>query len=153
MRVWRICKVEHAASAFSGEGALRYDGRWHRKGTPVVYASESRSLAALEQLVHLSRQRLPPHFVCFAVDVPENLPISVVRIGDLPRGWHGHPAPVELREIGTRWAESGRSVCLRVPSAVVRGEHNFLLNPRHPDFRKLRIRRPEPFDFDPRLVR
>jgi RES domain-containing protein len=152
MRIWRICKAEHAASAFSGEGALLYDGRWHRKGIRVVYASESRALAALEQLVHLQRSRLPPHFVCFGVDVPEDLAVSVIRIGDLPRGWHRHPGPPELREIGTRWAESGRSVCLQVPSAVVRGEHNFLLNPRHPDFRKLRIRRPEPFDFDPRLL-
>jgi RES domain-containing protein len=152
MRVWRICKAEHAARAFTGEGAARYAGRWHESGTPVVYTSESRSLAALEQLVHLHRPRLPPHFVCFAVDVPDALRVTRIRSGDLPRRWYRYPAPPELREIGTRWAESRESVCLEVPSAVVRGEHNYLLNPRHDDFRRVRIGPPEPFELDPRLL-
>jgi RES domain-containing protein len=153
MRVWRICKAEHAATAFSGDGAQAYAGRWHHRGTTVVYASESRALAALEQLVHLHRNRLPPHFVCFAVDLPTDLAISELRTQDLPAGWRRHLGPPELRDIGTRWAASGETVCLRVPSAVVLGENNFLLNPRHADFGRLAIGRPEPFEFDQRLVR
>jgi len=153
MRVWRICKAEHASKAFSGEGAILYAGRWHHAGTPVVYTSESRALAALEQLVHLHRNRLPPHFVCFAVDVPDRLAVAEVRVQDLPRRWRRHPGPPELRDLGTRWAEAGGSVCLKVPSAVVPGEHNFLLNPRHADFRKLEIGQPEPFALDPRVLR
>jgi RES domain-containing protein len=152
MRVWRICKAEHAASAFTGEGALFYAGRWHHRGTPVVYASENRALAALEQLVHLHRNRLPPHFVCFAVDVPDDLAMIEVRAQELPAGWRRHPGPLELQDIGTRWASSGVSVCLEVPSAVVPAEHNFLLNLRHADFGRLAIGNPEPFEFDPRLV-
>jgi RES domain-containing protein len=152
MRVWRICKAEHAATAFTGEGAVRYPGRWHHAGTPVVYCSESRALAALEQLVHLHRNRLPPHFVCFAVDVPDGLATRDVRGEDLPAAWRRQPGPPELRDIGTRWAESCESVVLEVPSAVVAGEHNYLLNPRHPDFRRLAIGAPEPFEFDDRLI-
>ena len=152
MRVWRICKADHAAAAFTGEGAILYAGRWHRMGTPIVYTSESRALAALEQLVHLHRNRLPPRFVCFAVDVPDALAMAEVRVQDLPDGWHRHPAPPELPEIGTRWAAAAETVCLKVPSAVVPGEHNFLLNPRHDHFRRLRIGAPEPFEFDERLV-
>ena len=153
MRVWRICKAEHAPRAFSGEGAILYAGRWHHAGTPVIYTSESRALAALEQLVHLHRNRLPPHFVCFAVDVPRGLAPAELRIQDLPRRWRRYPGPPELRDLGTRWAESGESVCLKVPSAVVPGEHNFLLNPRHGDFGKLEIGQPEPFALDPRVLR
>jgi RES domain-containing protein len=152
MRVWRICKAAHAATAFTGEGAILYPGRWHHPETPAVYCSESRALASLEQLVHLHRNRLPPHFVCFEVEVPDDLAISEVRIGDLPAEWHHQPAPPELRDIGTRWAELGETVVLEVPSAVVPGEHNFLLNPRHPDFRRLTISDPEPFEFDERLA-
>ncbi len=152
MRTWRICKAEHAASAFTGEGALLYPGRWHHAGTAVVYCSESRALAALEQLVHLQRSRLPPNFVCFSVTIPDDLPIREVRIAELSTDWRHHPGPPELRDIGTRWAESGDGVVLRVPSAVVLGEHNFLLNPRHPDFRRLEIGRLEPFAFDERIV-
>jgi RES domain-containing protein len=152
MRVWRICKAEHAAAAFSGQGAILYAGRWHHEGTPVVYTSESRALAALEQLVHLHRNRLPPHFVCFAVDIPRDLAMTEVRVQDLPDEWRRHPAPPELRDIGTRWVESGESVCLQVPSALVTGEHNFLLNPRHAEFGRLEITSPEPFELDARLL-
>jgi RES domain-containing protein len=153
MRVWRICKSIHAARAFTGEGAILYAGRWHRRGVPVVYASESRALAALELLVHLHRNRLPPSFVSFAVDVPDDLNVIQLRAKDLPPEWHQHPAPAELQDLGTLWAEARRSVCLQVPSAVVRGEHNFLINPRHPDFDQLRIGKPEPFELDQRLIR
>jgi RES domain-containing protein len=152
MRVWRICKAEHVATAFTGEGAVLFAGRWHHRGTRVVYASESRALAALEQLVHLHRNRLPPHFVCFAVDIPDDLGISEVRVQDLPAEWRRHPGPAELQDIGTRWVESGETVCLRVPSAVVPEEHNFLLNPCHEDFGSLAIGDPEPFEFDERLI-
>ncbi len=152
MRVWRICKAEHTATAFSGEGAMVYAGRWHHAGTRVVYCSESRALAALEQLVHLHRNRLPAHFVCFEVEVPEGVAIGEVRIEDLPAEWRRQPGPPGLRDIGTRWAELGETVVLRVPSAVVPGEHNFLVNPRHPDFGRLIIGDPEAFEFDERLA-
>jgi RES domain-containing protein len=152
MRVWRICKAEHAPMAFTGEGAMLYPGRWHHAGTAVVYCSESRALAALEQLVHLHRNRLPPHFVCFGVTIPVGIAIRDVRIEDLPAEWRYQPAPLELRDIGTRWAESGETVVLQVPSAVVPGEHNFLVNPRQPDFGRLTIGDAEPFEFDERLV-
>ena len=152
MRVWRICKAEHAATAFTGEGAMRYPGRWHHSGTAVVYCSESRALAALEQLVHLHRNRLPVHFVCFGVEIPGGVSIRQLRVEDLPAEWRRQPAPSELREFGTRWAESGETVVLQVPSAVVPGEHNFLVNPRHLEFARLAIGNAEPFEFDERLI-
>jgi RES domain-containing protein len=152
MRAWRICKTEHAARAFTGEAALLYPGRWHHAGTSVVYCSESRALAALEQLVHLHRTRLPPNFVCFPVEIPDDLAVREVRVADLPAEWRHHPGPPELRDIGTRWAASAEGVVLQVPSAVVPGENNFLLNPRHSDFRRLAIGDPEPFSFDERLI-
>jgi len=152
MRVWRICKAAHAAAAFTGEGALLYPGRWHHAGTIVVYCSESRALAALEQLVHVHRNRLPPNFVCFEVVIPDEVSITAVRVEALPVEWHRQPGPPELRELGTRWADAAESAVLEVPSAVVPEEHNFLLNPRHPDFVRLAIRDPEPFPFDERLA-
>jgi RES domain-containing protein len=152
MRVWRLCKAEHAATAFTGEGAMIYPGRWHHPGTPVVYCSESRALAALEQLVHLHRNQLPPHLVCFAVEIPDGLAMSKVRLRDLPADWRGQPGPRELRDIGTRWTQLDRTVALEVPSAIVPGEHNYLLNPRHRDFGLLAIGDSEPFEFDERLV-
>jgi RES domain-containing protein len=153
MRVFRICQARHAAAAFTGEGAALYPGRWHPRGVRVVYASESRALAALEQLVHLHRNRLPDEFVCFGVEIPDGLAIRRVAVRSLPPGWRRHPSPPELQEIGSRWVSAGDSVCLQVPSAIVRGEHNVLLNPRHADFSKLAIGPAEPFAFDDRLRR
>jgi RES domain-containing protein len=117
----------------------------------VVYASESRALAALEQLVHLHRTRLPDDFVCFPVDIPAGVAIRQVDVGRLPAEWRKHPGPAELQEIGAAWIAAGDSVCLEVPSAIVPGEHNLLLNPRHPDFATLVIGPAEPFAFDERL--
>ena len=151
MRVWRICKAEHAATAFTGEGAILYPGRWHHAGIPVVYCSESRALAALEQLVHLHRNRLPPHFVCFGVDIPDDLGIREVRTDDLPAEWRRQPGPPELRDIGTRWADSNESVVLAVPSVIVPEGTNYLVNPNHPDYSQLKVSDPTSFSLDPRM--
>jgi RES domain-containing protein len=86
------------------------------------------------------------------VEIPDDVAIREVGIAELPAEWRHQPAPPELRDIGTVWAESGEGAVLQVPSAVVPGEHNFLLNPRHPDFGRLGIGDPEPFAFDERLV-
>jgi len=151
MRVFRVCQARHAGAAFTGHGAVLYPGRWHRRGVRVVYASESRALAALEQLVHLHRNRLPDDFVCFSVDIPERIAIREISIRTLPPEWRRRPGPTDLQEIGSSWISAGDSVCLKVPSAVVPGEHNVLLNPRHADFSKLLVGRAEPFAFDERL--
>jgi hypothetical protein len=84
--------------------------------------------------------------VCFGVEISEDVAVREVRFEDLPAEWRQLPGPPALRDIGTRWAESGETVVLRVPSAVVLGEHHFLVNPRHPDFRRLSIGEAEPFE-------
>jgi hypothetical protein len=54
----RACR-RMAATAFPGEGPIRYAGRWHHAGTPVVHCSQSRALGARWQRVRLQRDRLP----------------------------------------------------------------------------------------------
>ncbi len=149
MRVFRLCKARWAASAFSGEGAARYPGRWHFAGTPVVYTAASRALAALEILVHLEIRQAPPSFVMIPVQVPDDL-VTVLEAP--PPGWNVLPAGDVSRQIGTAWVRSRRSVGLRVPSVVLSGEHNVLLNPAHPDYGRVDVGEPEPFAFDPRLL-
>ena len=149
MRVFRICKKAHAA--FDGEGARLYGGRWNRRGTPVVYASESLALAALELLVHAESALLPDDLVAVSADVPETVSVESLAVRDLPRDGRRHPAPEILAERGTEWARSGRTAVLAVPSALVPRERNFLFNPAHPEFRKIRPHPPEPFALDARL--
>jgi RES domain-containing protein len=150
-RGWRILKTSRAATAFDGEGARLHGGRWNSPGTAVVYTSESLSLAVLELLVHLQATRLLGSYCSIAVDFDDAL-VDAVEAAALPRGWTRYPAPSALQEIGDQWVAGRRSVVLRVPSAVVPGESNFLLNPGHPDFARVVIGPPRPFVLDPRLT-
>ena len=147
---WRIVKRRFVQEAFSGEGARRFGGRWNTPGNAVVYVSETRALAMLEVLAGLQSATPLPHFLLIPVRIPSTL-IESVELTELPRDWrHGH-ARVKTREIGDLWLAEERSAVLRVPSAVVDGESNYLLNPAHRAFPKVRVGTPEELVFDPRL--
>ena len=149
--VWRICAARWAATAFDGEGARRFGGRWSSKGVPVVYCSESRSLAMLEVLAHVEAPELLGRSAW--VMVSARLPMErVEKPARFPENWRRFPAPPETRRFGDAWITAGRSVALRVPSAVVPGEFNYVLNPGHPRFAEVKAGRPEAFAFDSRLA-
>lgn len=146
---YRIVKARHARTAFSGEGARLAGGRWNRPGDAVVYASASLALAAMETFVHLGDDALGIKFVCFRIEIPDG--VTVLRCRRPPAGWRSEPPHEASMRYGSRWLRQARSAVLEVPSAVVPSETNYLLNPNHPDFRRIRIGRPLPFMFDPRM--
>ena len=152
MRIFRICRKAHARDPLSGRGGLRVAGRWHSQGVRVVYASESRALAALEVLVHVDPDLAPADLVRIEIDVPHPLRIETVKASSLGPRWRAHPAPESLRALGDRWVRRGASAVLRVPSAVIPEESNYLLNPGHPDAARVSVVAIEPFAFDARLV-
>jgi RES domain-containing protein len=149
---WRIVKARHAASAFSGDGARLVGGRWNSKGTAVVYTAGSESLAILEMLVHLGAGAALDSYVLIGCEFDEALATSV-DVTALPTAWRAFPSAPELAAIGDAWVNGGLSPVLRVPSAIVPSEANYLLNPQHPEFKKLRIVAPSPFSFEARLIR
>jgi len=148
---WRIVKRKHAKSAFTGDGARLFGGRWNTPGIAVVYTAESQALAALEMVAHLESAELLEHYV--AIEVRGDVPFERLEAAALPRRWQSYPAPAKLAAFGDRWAAECRSVALRVPSVLIPEEHNFLLNPAHPDFARLSTGKPVPFRFDRRLAR
>ena len=152
MKAWRITKQKHARTASSGEGARLYGGRWNSPGVPIVYVAESQSLAVLEMLVHLDAPALLEKYVFLEVDFDASLVTDLDR-SSLAKNWQSDPVPHAIQTIGDRWVFSGDSAVLRVPSVLVPAESNFLLNPRHADFVKIGISRPQAFRFDPRLAR
>lgn len=147
---WRIVLDDQAASAFDGEGARLYGGRWNSSGVPMVYASQHQSLAALEVRVHIDRTRMRRLYKCFSFQFDEQL-MKTLPAGALPKDWLQEPPPPSLQQIGDNWVKSGDSVILAVPSVVIPGEFNYLVNPKHPDFGKLKIGKPTGFAFDQRL--
>lgn len=151
IQVWRLCAAEHAGTAFSGEGAKQFGGRWSFAGAPVVYCSATRSLCTLEILAHLDEPaRLAMRrWVHIAATLPSACVLHPPRVPDT---WRKFPHSAETQRFGTIWTQERRSVALCVPSAIVPGEFNYLLNPLHPDFAKVKVAEPEPYEFDPRLV-
>lgn len=149
---WRIVKPYRVADAFSGEGARLFGGRWNSVGTPMVYAAESKSLAALEILVHVDAADLMDEYLCLPVQFDKRWSRSL-DFGSLPDHWRNPMPPVATQAIGDAWAGEHLSVVLEVPSILIPGESNYLINPRHPNIGKLKVGPPEPFEFDPRLLK
>lgn len=149
---WRIVKKRHAQSAFDGEGARRYGGRWNSPGTSVIYASQSRALCLLEVLAGIRSVKPIDAYVIIPIQFDDSL-LTRVEPGDLPAEWRQSPPPPSTQRIGDRWAEEQSSVILRVPSSIVPDEYNYLTNPAHPDFRRIKIGRPEGLSIDSRLLR
>ncbi len=148
---WRIVKTSRLHHAFDGEGARLFGGRWNSPGLPVVYTAGSRSLAALELLVHLGSSEILQSFSLIPVRF-EQLHIETLPLKTLPSGWRDYPGPQAVRDLGDKWLKSGSSLVLQVPSVVIPEEANFLINPAHPAFADLAMGKAAPFQFDERLA-
>lgn len=147
---YRLTASRWARDAFTGKGARLFGGRWNHEGTPLVYCAENRSLAILELLVHTDdRTSLLNRIILraeFDASLVEPAPAAAGR-------WVARDELVATQDYGTAWARETRSAVLRVPTAVTPAEFNYLINPSHPDFRKIKVTRPEPFRIDPRLFK
>jgi RES domain-containing protein len=142
--VYRICKTKYAVTAFDGEGAFRFGGRWNSRGTRIVYTAGSLSLAALEMLVHLNDEEMLFNYSFVAAEIPAELILKV-------ENWSESPAPHAAQEIGDDWVRNSASAVLEVPTSIVPLEKNYLLNPTHPDWSKIVMGEPQKFVFDERL--
>ena len=152
LRGYRLVQTRFAGPAFDGEGARLYGGRWNSAGTSMVYTAQSLALAALELLVHLnSRRALEQRYQFLVAEFPEDLCRQVRDLYKLPKDWAADPTPISAMNLGDRWAREGKSAVLAVPSAVIRTEWNYLINPQHPDISEIKVSRPKPFQFDSRL--
>ena len=147
---WRIVKAKLVADAFSGKGAARTSGRWNSRGVLVVYTSATKSLAALETFVHLNPSAFFTYKV-FRIQFDEAL-VDRVAFDALPPDWQSEPPPPSTKAIGEAWVRAARSAVMALPSVIIPNELNYLLNPVHSEFKKIRIGPPEDFAFDARLL-
>jgi RES domain-containing protein len=147
---WRIAKAKHSRAAFSGEGARIFEGRWNSAGVRMVYCSENLALSALEILAHIQPVRMRDKLRAFRITFDESL-MEIVDLRKLPKGWDAQPPGPVSKQIGDDWIKSGRSAVLALPSVLVSLERTFLLNPKHPDFPKIKITDTGEFVLDPRL--
>jgi len=152
IQLFRISASEHI-NDITGIGARIYGGRWNHTGYPAVYTSDSRSLAALEFLVHVPMALAPENLSIVEINIEENIERESINESQLPSNWRNYPAPEQLANIGTNWIKSKASLLLDVPSAVVKKEVNTLINPLHPDIKFVDLTNIEMFSFDSRLFK
>jgi len=147
MKVFRITVAKYAGS-LSASGIA---GRWNSKDVEVIYTAASRSLACLENVVHRNSRGLQENFRIIEIEIPDNLKIVVVDKTKLKNGWHKFENMPQTQKIGDAWVKDLSSAILKVPSVIIPGEFNYILNPAHEDFKKIKYLGSEPFQFDPRL--
>ncbi len=150
IRAWRIVKSAYAAHAFDGEGSQLYGSRWNSPGLRIVHTSATLSLAVLEILAHLQSVAPLPHYLVFPTDF-DPAHIEQVEMSTLPSGWRRSPPSAAVQQTGNLWVRRASSAVLAVPSALIPHERNYLLNPAHPDFKRIQISPPVALDVDPRV--
>lgn len=151
LTVYRIFKTKFANDPFDGEGARLFGGRWNSRGKRLVYTAATLSLAALEVLVGIHDDELLREYSFASATFDESLVTDIEADRKLPGDWNMSPPSFATKRLGDKWLVDGVSAVLRVPSSVISLESNYLINPEHADFLKIKISKIRPFDFDERL--
>ncbi|MHA2938041.1 RES family NAD+ phosphorylase [Vibrio sp. RC27] len=148
MELYRLSVADFAD--LEGVGGLYTAGRWHDRGMLACYTVFSRSLAALERLVHESMDEMPK-LVMLTIWVPDDIKIQRLITEELPKGWDSLPDSGIARVVSQSFYDERESLLLQVPSAVIHDEFNCIINPRHKDFHRIKIVDKRPYYYDVRL--
>lgn len=152
MEVFRLARKKYPIE-LSGKGASISGARWNSKGTEIIYCAQNRALAMAEGLVHLSLAALPNDFVMLTIDIPDDIFIEALDFKELNIDWNVFPCTFETPLLGDNFIRRNEACVLKVPSAVVKGDFNFLINPYHVDFYKIKIIEQVDFPFDKRIFK
>ena len=150
MIVYRL-SGEKYKNDLSGRGAERAGGRWNSKGVAMLYTCQSRALCTTEIAVHTPLGIVPSDYWLTSIEIPDSTPVHEVNPTSLPKDWKSFPHPHSTQVIGDNFVSAGKYLVMKVPSAVVQGDFNYLVNPAHSLFQSLKIKSTELFEFDERL--
>jgi len=150
MILYRISNCKYARD-ISGTGAKMFGGRWNSVGTPMHYMAENRALAALEVLVNIDNVSDTSQ-LCLSIFELSDESIELCNLNQLPKNWRAYPSSFEFQKIGDEFVKTNKYLLLRVPSAIIEDEFNFLMNVNHPLAENIKILEIKPFSFDNRLL-
>jgi RES domain-containing protein len=148
MKVYRLTPKKYATD-LSGMGAKLYGGRWNRVGISILYTSENLSLSVLENIVHISNPTFLPTFQAITIEIPDSF--REYSTDDFPNDWLNQDAFENLRKLTDNFVEKKEFLAMKVPSAIIDVEYNFLINPQHSLFKEVKIINQQEFSFDHRL--
>lgn len=149
MIVYRVGRTKYSKD-LSGEGARLYGGRWNHILTPCIYTSESRALAVLEYTVNVNLDNIPRSLSITTFEIPD-VGIHELTIAELPGNWTESPAPASTKDFGTNLLTQAASPIIKIPSAVITQEFNYLLNPKHAESKNIKVIHVEDFVYDVRI--
>lgn len=147
MLVFRISLTKYASSLVASGRAAR----WNSNDVKAIYTSNSRALACLENVVHRSKLGLSANFSVMQISIPDALAVTTINLKNLPANWDLFEHMHSLQKIGDKWIAECKTAILKVPSSIIEDEFNYLLNPNHPEFKKIKLETINPFSFDDRI--
>lgn len=150
MEVFRIAKEIYSRTLMSSGSA----NRWNIKGQHVLYTGSSRSLSSLELIVHKGAVAPLEEYRVMVISIADDdYLFKQIQIKDLPPNWRTFAAYSKLQKIGSDWIVSQETLVLKVPSAVIPYEYNYIINTEHPEFsNKVHLARTEEYFWDSRLL-
>lgn len=149
MIVYRLSRTKYSHD-LSGKGAEISGGRWNSKGVALLYTGQNIALCMAEVAVHIPLGIIPVDYELITLEIPDDK-ITELKKHQLPDDWNAWPLPYTTQNLGDDFVKRGKSLVLKVLSAVVQGEFNYLINPIHPNIKKVKIKKTESFSFDHRL--
>lgn len=152
MEVFRLARSKFA-NILSGKGAALKGARWNSVGFELLYTASNRSLAMAEVAVHLTIATLPEDYMMVTILIPDDIPIKKFPPNKLPENWNAFPYHTKTQLIGDQFIVDNKFCVLQIPSAVTQGDYNLLINPNHPDFKRISIISKEKFPFDKRIFK
>lgn len=150
MEVYRLSRKKYG-TALSGAGAAIRGGRWNLRGTEMIYTADSRALAMAKVAVYLTLDTLPPDYMMLTIFIPDSVSVQQMQPYQLPGNWHIFPHLRDTQLVGEKFIQEEKSCLLKVPSAIVPGDYNILLNPKHKEFSKIKVVDQQDFPFNHRL--
>ena len=152
MEVFRLAREKYAIP-LSGKGDALKGARWNSTGIELIYTANNRSLAMAEVAVHLTLATLPEDYVIITIKIPDNLVLKKVSVSQLPKNWKDFPHPSSTQSLGDNFVNENKYLAMMIPSVITKGDFNILINPKHKDFKKIKVTKIEPFPFDKRIFK
>jgi RES domain-containing protein len=149
MIVYRLTKEKYK-NDLSGIGAELHGGRWNNKGRRIIYTGESRALCTTEVAVHIPLGIVPKNYFLQSIKIPDLKMLEILR-KDLEKDWRNFPHEISTKLIGDKFIQENKYLVMKVPSAVIQDEYNYLINPNHRNYTKVKLLKVEQFKFDKRL--
>lgn len=151
MELYRIAQEKYAED-LSGNGARLFGGRWNSEGQFALYTSFTRSLALLETLAHTPAKLLQAKtYLLITLFIPDTTAIQSIEAKKLPHGWDDVEISPFTQKTGDQFLIAKKNLALAVPSVLIPEELNYVLNPLHADFKKVKIVNKRRIQFDNRV--